>query len=153
MISHEVARGADGVLELKLAGKIDEQFESDDLVSTVPGGRPVRLHLGGVRSISSLGIRSFEVLIERLQSTGSAVELVHLSPALATQLTLIPNLCAGAKVTSAELPFLCNSCSHEQRGLVPWAYGAHTAHAPSCSACGARMVLDGMADQYLPPEA
>ncbi len=105
------------------------------------------IHLGGVRSISSLGVRAFESFIDAMSP--HEVVLIHLSPAIASQMAMIPNLCQGAKVESAKLPFSCPACGAEKAHSVPWRANAAVEHAPSCS-CGAKMVLDGLPEQYLP---
>jgi len=75
---------------------------------------------------------------------------VHVSPAIASQLTMIPNLC-GTRTTveSAKLPFTCPACGAEKTHSVPFRAGANVEHAPKCS-CGAAMELDGLPEQYLP---
>ena len=105
------------------------------------------MHLGGVRSISSLGVRAFEIFVQALPAD---VVLVHVSPAIASQLTMIPNLC-GTRTTveSAKLPFVCPACGAEKTHSVPFLARANVEHAPKCS-CGSLMELDGLPEHYLP---
>ena len=97
--------------------------------------------------ISSLGVRAFEYFVQALPAD---VVLVHVSPAIASQLTMIPNLC-GVRTTveSAKLPFTWLACGAEKSHSVPFHAGANVEHAPKC-ACGAVMELDGLPEQYLP---
>jgi len=152
MIQHQTATRGDGSIEVSLKGKIDERFEYGDLVEATRSAPKVVVHLGGVRAISSLGVRSFEGMMSGLMGAVAArtVELVHVPPALATQLAMIPNLCQGAVVRTAELPFVCPSCGAEATHEVPWKANAHVDHAPACE-CGGTMELDGLPEQYLPP--
>src|SRR5262249_55430932 len=107
----------------------------------------VVMHLGGVRAISSLGVRAFEFFVHALPSQ---VVLVHVSPAIAAQLTMIPNLVGShTTVESAKLPFTCPACGAEKSHSVPSRARASIEHAPEC-ACGALMELDGLPEQYLP---
>jgi anti-anti-sigma regulatory factor len=151
VIQRETNRRGDGSVEVALKGKIDERFEWADLVEATRSAPKVVVHLGGVRAISSLGIRTLEGMVLGLVGeTTRPVELVHVPPALATQLAMIPNLCQGAVVRTAELPFVCPACTAEKTHEVPWRAHAHVDHAPTCD-CGQKMELDGLPEQYLPP--
>ena len=145
MVQIDKRKSADGTLHVTIAGKIDERFDGATVMHDAHGR--VVMHLGGVRSISSLGVRAFEIFV---QSLPGEVVLVHISPAIASQLTMIPNLC-GARTTveSAKLPFNCPACGAEKTHSIPFRAGANVEHAPQCS-CGAFMELDGLAEQYLP---
>lgn len=135
----------DGSLHVTIAGKIDERFDATTIVHDAQG--KVVVHLAGVRSISSLGVRAFEQFVQALPDE---VVLIHVSPAIASQLTMIPNLVgARTKVESAKLPFTCPACGAEKTHSVPFQAGANVEHAPKC-ACGAKMELDGLPEQYLP---
>ncbi len=145
MVQIDKRRSPDGTLHVTIAGKIDERFDPAPVVADARG--KVVMHLAGVRSISSLGVRAFEMFVHALPSD---VVLVHVSPAIASQLTMIPNLC-GTRTTveSAKLPFTCPGCGAEQTHSIPWTRNANVDHAPRC-ACGSVMELDGLAEQYLP---
>jgi hypothetical protein len=145
MVTVDKKKLGDGSIHVTIAGKIDEQFDPRPLVD--PHARKVVVHLGGVRSISSLGVRAFEMFVEALDA--HEVELIHISPAVASQIRMIPNLTHQAKVLSAKLPFVCPSCGNEKAHSVPWQPRASVDHAPRCE-CGARMELDGLPEQYLP---
>jgi anti-anti-sigma regulatory factor len=117
MATVDQKRLSDGSLHLTISGKIDEKFDAVTVIDSRAANKVV-VHLGGVRSISSLGVRAFEDFVERLAD--HEVELIHVSPAIATQFTMIPNLCSSAKVLSARLPFACPACGNEKVHSVPW---------------------------------
>jgi anti-anti-sigma regulatory factor len=145
MVQIEKRKSADGTLHVTIAGKIDERFDGAVVLTDAHG--KVVMHLGGVRSISSLGVRAFENFVQALPAD---VVLVHVSPAIASQLTMIPNLCGErTTVESAKLPFTCPTCGAEKTHSVPFRAQANVEHAPKC-ACGALMELDGLPEQYLP---
>jgi len=146
MVTFDKKQLGDGSLHVTIAGKIDEKFDGQHIIDAARAHKVV-MHLGGVRSISSLGVRAFESFVESLLK-GELV-LIHLSPAIANQLTMIPTLCQGAKIESAKLPFVCPSCGAEKSHSVPWRANAHVESAPKC-ACGSPMELDGLPEQYLP---
>src|SRR5262249_1476666 len=101
----------DSSLHVAISGKIDETFDATPILA-VKNAPKVVLHLGGVRSVSSLGVRAFEAFIAALGKR--EVVLIHVSAAVASQLTMIPNLCQGARVESAKLPFACPACGTEK---------------------------------------
>ena len=101
-----------------------------------------------VRSISSLGVRAFEHFVHSLPAD---VVLVHVSPAIAQQIVMIPNLVGNhTHVESAKLPFVCPACGSEKAHSVPFRVGSAAENAPACASCGATMELDGLPEQYLP---
>jgi predicted RNA-binding Zn-ribbon protein involved in translation (DUF1610 family) len=145
MVQIDKRRSPDGTLHVTIAGKIDERFDAAPVLADAKG--KVVMHLAGVRSISSLGVRAFEMFVQALPAD---VVLVHVSPAIASQLTMIPNLCGERTVVeSAKLPFTCPTCGAEKAHSIPFRAQANVEHAPKC-ACGATMELDGLPEQYLP---
>jgi len=146
MVTVDKKQLGDGSLHVTIAGKIDEKFDASPVVEAHAPGKVV-IHLAGVRSISSLGVRAFETFVGRLSD--HEVELIHVSPAIASQIAMIPNLIQKAKVLSAKLPFTCPACGNETTYLVPYQANAFVDHAPKCE-CGAQMELDGLPEQYLP---
>jgi anti-anti-sigma regulatory factor len=145
MVQFEKKKLNDGSLHVTLTGKIDEKFDGSPVIEAANG--KVVMHLGGIRSISSLGVRAFETFVQSLSER--EVVMIHVSPAIASQMTMIPNLCQNAKVESAKLPFTCAACGEEKSHSVPWRQNACVEHAPKCT-CGATMELDGLPEQYLP---
>lgn len=148
MVQFEKKQLNDGSLQVTVSGKIDEKFDGTQVVEAAhaAAGRVV-MHLGGIRSMSSLGVRAFESFVAALRHR--EVVMIHISPAIASQLTMIPNLCPGVLVESAKLPFACPSCGAEKSHSVPFRAGANVENAPTCI-CGTRMELDGIPEQYLP---
>lgn len=147
-IESKVRTDPDGGVHATLIGKIDEHFDGADVLLAAGNVRRVVLDLGGVRSVTSLGLRALESFLRELD--GRELFLDEISAAVAYQLTMIPTLLGAAKVRSARLPFLCPACGAEESASLPYASGAAVSHAPACSACGQRMELDGFAEEYLP---
>jgi anti-anti-sigma regulatory factor len=131
---------------LTVAGRIDDTTEFPSLPPTIT---KLVLQLGGVTSISAVGVR---VLEELLTTAPAATTLIQVPAAVAMQINLVPSLARVADVQTALLPFSCPGCGAERRHLVPWRAGADRRWAPTCD-CGASMELDGIAEHYLPPPA
>jgi anti-anti-sigma regulatory factor len=147
MVQFEKKKLNDGSLHVTVSGKIDEKFDGAPVLAAATGSVKVVIHLGGIRSISSLGVRAFENFVDMLKDFN--LVLIHVSPAIANQMTMIPNMAGTALVESAKLPFVCPACGAEKSHSVPWRANAAVDHAPKCT-CGAPMDLDGLPEQYLP---
>jgi anti-anti-sigma regulatory factor len=150
MVQFDKKKLNDGSLHVTISGKIDEKFDGTAVIEAANGTGPtgkVVIHLGGIRSISSLGVRAFESFVGAL--VRREVVMIHVSPAIASQIAMIPNLCLGATVESAKLPFTCPACGAEKSHSIPFRASAALEHAPKCS-CGSVMDLDGLPEQYLP---
>ena len=138
----------DGTLHVTIAGRIDERFDARD--GAFRGAHAPRwsCHLGGAAiNLVARRARLRGTSCMRCRPTSCSL---HVSPAIASQLTMIPNLC-GTRTTveSAKLPFTCPACGAEKTHSVPFRAGANVEHAPKCS-CGSAMELDGLPEQYLP---
>jgi hypothetical protein len=127
-----------------IEGRIDEQFSCG---ATPSEGRRVVINLAAVTSISSIGVRLLEESLSALKP--KPVVLIHIAPAIAVQVILLPSLRALAKIESARLPFCCASCGFEKNHSVAWRYDAHQRFPPTCR-CGKTMQLDGLPEHYLP---
>jgi hypothetical protein len=147
MIHVEKHTMRDGSLHVLMSGDIDDDFDGSHVLMSANDGKRVVLHLGGIRSITSVGVRNLDDFVAAFAPR--EVALIHISPAVAVQIIMIANLCGNARIESAKLPFHCPSCNAESQHSVPWRAGAHLDNAPKCS-CGMSMQLDGVPDQYLP---
>lgn len=136
----------DGNLTVKVKGAIDERFDGKSILAAATGKR-VLMNLADVRALTSTGVFALTRLVDALAPR--EVIFLHVSSAIARQLTILPGLFAAVRVESARLPFVCPSCGEEKEHSVPFQPGADVAHAPTC-ACGATMELDGIPEQFLP---
>ena len=133
-------------LYITLGGRLDEHFDPGQVG---PGIKRVILHMAEVTSMNSVGTRALERFLDTMGE--SEVTLIHVSPAVALQLNLIPALTRHARVQSVKLPFLCPKCGAEKQHSVPWRADGHRKYPPKCS-CGTVMGLDGIPHHYLPSE-
>ena len=83
MLQIDKKKLGDGSLHLTLSGKIDEKFDGQSVVDAGTSTKVV-VHLAGVRSISSLGVRQFELFLASLGQRD--VVMIHISPAIANQI-------------------------------------------------------------------
>ena len=135
----------DGSLHVLMSGVIDDQFDGTQLFDSKEAKKIV-LHLGGIRSISSVGVRNLDNFVGSFAPR--EVSLIHISAAVAAQVIMIPGLCGAAKIESVKLPFTCRSCGGELLHSVPWRAFSRE-QSPKCK-CGMVMDLDVVPEQYLP---
>ncbi len=149
--------------EVWLAGVIDEAARIDELLARADGGH-LRLDLGEISYINSIGVRDWIGLLRRAADAGIAVELVRVSEPVVQQFNMIAAARAGATVRSFFAPYVCDACGHEESHLLELAdhaaeLRAGQAPAATCPACGGPLVLDDFPERYfaflagLPPVA
>jgi len=114
----KIEKLSDGAVTcLRLEGTIDESFDGKKLAATVKGETLV-LDLGGVRKISSFGIREWVDFVggagERVQS----LILVECSPKVVDQLNMVMNFAGKGLVFSFYAPYRCDYCDIERRVLL-----------------------------------
>jgi len=113
-----VEKFADGAIAcLKFAGTIDESFEGKKLGSTVSGDTLV-LDLGGVKKISSFGIREWIDFVSTAGKLVRSMILIECTPKVVDQLNMVANFSGGGRVFSFYAPFRCDYCDSEHRVLL-----------------------------------
>lgn len=117
-----IEKFADGNIAcLKFVGTIDESFEGAKLGRSITASGQVTtlvLDLGGVRKISSFGIREW---VDFVSMAGKAVDqlvLIECAPKVVDQLNMVANFAGGGRVFSIYAPFRCDYCDTEQRVLL-----------------------------------
>ncbi len=113
-----IEKFADGAIAcLKFAGTIDEGFEGKKLGATVAGDTLV-LDLGGVKKISSFGIREWVDFIVTAGKQVRSMILIECSPKVVDQFNMVANFAGGGRVFSFYAPFRCDYCDSEHRVLL-----------------------------------
>ncbi|HEY4242884.1 MAG TPA: hypothetical protein VGM88_23875 [Kofleriaceae bacterium] len=106
-----------GIACLKFAGTIDESFEGKKLGATATGETLV-LDLGGVKKISSFGIREWVDFMQAASARVKSIVLVECTPKVVDQLNMVGNFAGGGRVFSFYAPFRCDYCNSEHRVLL-----------------------------------
>lgn len=133
---------------LRFAGTIDEQFAGAAVGNSVaPDTGALVLDLGGVRKISSFGIREWVDFLTAARTRAREVILVECAPKVVDQLNMVANFAAGARVYSLYAPFRCDFCDSEHRVLLQADRDADTITAMTlperpCPACKQAMYFD-----------
>lgn len=145
-----IASPTPGVVQL--AGVIDEAARIDELLARAHGGA-LRLDLGEVSYINSIGVRDWIGLLRRAADAGIAVELVRVSEPVVQQFNMIAAARAGATVRSFFAPYACDACGHEESRLLELSehateLRAGRAPAAACPACAGPLVLDDFPERY-----
>ncbi|MBX3159236.1 MAG: hypothetical protein KF773_24925 [Deltaproteobacteria bacterium] len=106
-----------GIACLKFAGTIDESFEGKRLGDTAAGDVLV-LDLGGVKKISSFGIREWVDFVGAASKRVRSMVLIECAPKVVDQLNMVANFAGGGRVFSFYAPFRCDYCDSEHRVLL-----------------------------------
>jgi len=113
-----IEKFADGSIAcLKFNGTIDESFEGKKLGATAAGDTLV-LDLGGVKKISSFGIREWIDFVGTASKQVRSMILIECSPKVIDQLNMVANFAGGGRVFSFYTPFRCDYCDSEHRVLL-----------------------------------
>ena len=135
-----------GIACLKFSGTIDESFHGKKLGTTAKCDTLV-LDLGGVKKISSFGIREWVDFVGAAQGQARQMVLVECAPKVIDQLNMVANFTGGGRLYSFYAPFRCDHCDSEHRVLLDVAKDLETiksmklAERP-CPSCKASMYFD-----------
>ena len=146
MLEWEISQGEANEERVRLKGAITEQACFDDLV--LEGDRLV-LVADGIRYINSTGLQRLWKFLEPLAAR-CTIEVERCSPALVTQLNLMPALADCLRVRSIIAPLECKECVAETDILlhVPSAGGIPAVPPRRCEVCGDAMVLGELVERY-----
>ncbi|HEY3804202.1 MAG TPA: hypothetical protein VGL61_16410 [Kofleriaceae bacterium] len=113
-----IEKFADGPITcLKFAGTIDEAFDGKKLAAAVDSEALV-LDLGGVKKISSFGIREWVDFMTAVAARTKQTVLIECSPKVVDQLNMVANFAGSGRVFSFYAPFRCDYCDSEHRVLL-----------------------------------
>ena len=76
------------------------------------------LDLGGVKKISSFGIREWVDFVTTSGTKASSLVLIECAPKVVDQLNMVANFAGGGKVFSFYAPFRCDYCDDDRRKLI-----------------------------------
>jgi anti-anti-sigma regulatory factor len=106
-----------GIACLRFIGTIDESFEGKKLAATIKC-ETLLLDLGGVKKISSFGIREWVDFITAASKQATNVVLVECGPKIIDQLNMVANFAGSGRVYSFYAPYRCDYCDAEHRILL-----------------------------------
>jgi hypothetical protein len=134
------------------AGVIDETSNLGDLLPA-PGSPPLRLDLGGITFINSLGVREWIRFVTGCAANAVALQLHRVSEPLIQQLNMIVAARGQAEVVSFFAPYACDACGREESLLIELAphrarLAAGDPPAAKCPECGAAMAFNDFPQRY-----
>ena len=129
-----------------LYGEITEATSFSDLLAL---RGTAALDLAGVRRINSFGVRE---LVDFLDQLGSRclIAAERCSPAVVSQLNMLPELMRHISVRSVLVPMECTRCFHERDVLLDLPPGTRHPDVPRtmCDECDAEMALADLPERY-----
>ena len=113
-----IEKFADGAIScLKFSGTIDESFDGKKLGRATEGDTLV-LDLGGVKKISSFGIREWVDFVSTAGTRTKHLVMIECAPKVVDQLNMVANFAGGGLIFSFYAPFRCDYCDSEHRVLL-----------------------------------
>ncbi|HET9987513.1 MAG TPA: hypothetical protein VFQ65_03320, partial [Kofleriaceae bacterium] len=113
-----IEKFADGPIAcLKFVGTIDESFDGKKIAKSVVCDWLV-LDLGGVKKISSFGIREWVDFMAGASRQAKSIVLIEAAPKVVDQLNMVANFAGSGRVYSFYAPFRCDYCDSEQRVIL-----------------------------------
>jgi anti-anti-sigma regulatory factor len=105
-----------GVACIKFVGTIDESFDGKKLGASAAADTLV-IDLGGVKKISSFGIREWVDFVAAASKHARSMILIECTPKVMDQLNMVANFAGGGRVFSFYAPFRCDYCDTEHMVL------------------------------------
>jgi anti-anti-sigma regulatory factor len=141
-----------GITCLKFSGTIDEGFDGKKLGRAMEGDTLV-LDLGGVKKISSFGIREWVDFVSTASAKTKSLVLIECAPKVVDQLNMVANFAGGGRVFSFYAPFRCDYCDSEHRALLELARDFETLKTMKlgerpCPSCKESMYFDEDGSTY-----
>ena len=142
MLTYELKHTSD-TLMVTLKGAINEKStEVFTELSKESCVKPWTLHLQGIDSINSLGIRIWTNFLRKVQMDRPII-LTHCSPTFVLQMNIIAGFTGAGKIESFYGAFFCNQCDAEDTHFFETqksrAALIEEAHHHKCPHCGAIM--------------
>ncbi len=148
-----IEKFADGNIScLKFNGTIDESFEGKKIARGISAETLV-LDLGGVKKISSFGIREWVDFATTAAKQVKKLVLIECAPKVVDQLNMVGNFAGGGRVFSFYTPFRCDYCDSEHRVLLEVSKDFETIKAMKlgerpCPSCKESMYFDEDGSTY-----
>ena len=143
-------RDEEGRRHIWIRGQIDEDFDAGALSRAFT--KNVTLHLEGVQSISSCGIREWISFVSKLPAT-TQLEFERCSIPITRQFGMLSNFRGPGQIKSFYAPYYCDECDEETERLLQVTEDFErdansTGPTQTCSACGGILEFDGVERVY-----
>ena len=138
----------EGATWVGLSGDITEAARLDEL-NRLPG--PLRIDLGGIRLINSLGVRAWVQFIARCEAAGVPIMIDRCAPVMVSQISMIKGFMgARTRVASLLVPYFCQACNDDDTKLFNVQPGIPLEVPPTstCPRCKGLTVLDELESMY-----
>ena len=137
----------EGVTTVELVGPLDERADLEELAGRIVGPA-VRLKLGGISRVNSLGYIAWRNWLVTLLAAGYDVTFHECSTTMVRQANLDPSFLPAERIVSFHAPFYCTACDFS-RPILFRADQAVPIGPAECEACGGSMDLDDVESTYL----
>lgn len=141
-----------GIACLKFTGTIDEGFDGKKIARSISCDTLI-LDTGGVKKISSFGIREWVDFVTIAAKQAKNMVLIECAPKVVDQLNMVANFAGGGRVFSFYAPFRCDYCDSEHRVLLDVAKDMESIRSMKlaerpCPSCKEAMYFDEDGSTY-----
>lgn len=138
-----------GTTFIRIAGTIDEHVNLSVEIGALP--TQVSIVCRGITQINSLGVKAWIDYFNQAVRDQVSFSFAECPPPIVEQLNYITNFGCGGKVTSVSVPFTCESCHKELRGVIKSEDLKRVAYKLppiKCPKCGAEAHFDDVPEEY-----
>ena len=136
-------------VSVTVSGRFSEYAQLDELFSALPDAARLRLDLGAVERINSIGARRWIEFVDRCRDRFPDVKLERCSVVFVSQVNTVAGFGTCREVVSVFAPYVCEKCGHERELLVDVADKTLVAlPGTTCPNDGSPMVFDDLEEIY-----
>jgi hypothetical protein len=139
----------DGAALIRLTGSIDEQVDFEKSIGPLPP--KVEFACKDIIHINSLGVKAWMDYFAKKAAEKISFSFSECPPPIVEQLNYILHFACGGKILSVSVPFSCEQCHRELRGVVKCEDLKRVSYklpAIKCPKCNAKAHFDDAPEAY-----
>ncbi len=139
----------DGITQIRLSGIIDETVDLSKQIGPLPPS--VVFVCRDISQINSQGVKVWIEFFSKAFASKIRFKFTECSPVIVEQLNYITNFACGGEVVSVLVPFFCEKCLKEIRGVIKAEDLKRVSYKlppVQCPKCKSHATIDDVAEEY-----